>query len=56
MINKINAQITVGFVGHTSIDFLPELKNILEKLDGFRVIYFTTSSQKLFITEVGPIE
>jgi len=51
MSNKISAPVVVGIIGHTDIDLLPEIKHILENLDGLRIIYFKTSSEKLYITE-----
>jgi len=53
MKNKINAPVVVGIIGHSDIDLLPEIKHTLENLNGFKIIYFKTSSEKLFILEAG---
>lgn len=53
MKNKINAPVVVGIIGHSDIDFLPEIKHTLEHLDGFKIIYFKTSSEKLYIMQAG---
>jgi hypothetical protein len=53
MSNKFDAPLVVGIVGHADIDLLPEIKYYFENLDGFRLIYFKTSSEKLYIWERG---
>ena len=53
MSNKIDAPVVVGIIGHTDIDLLPEIKKYFENLDGFRLVYFKTSSEKLYIWEGG---
>lgn len=53
MKNKINAPVILGIVGHTDVDNLAKIKKILENIDGFKIIFFKTSSEKLFITEAG---
>jgi len=53
MKSRINAPVVVGVVGHAEIEILPEVKRVLENIDGFRVIFFKTSSQKLYIREGG---
>ena len=46
-----NAPVVVGIIGHTDIEKLPEIKVFFENLNGFRLIYFKTSSEKLYIKE-----
>jgi len=53
MKNKINAPVVVGVIGHSNIDFLADIKHTLETLDGFKIIYFKTSSEKLYIVQAG---
>lgn len=51
MKNLLNPPITIGIVGHTSIEDLPQLKKTLENISGFKIIFFRTSSGKLWIRE-----
>lgn len=43
--------VTVGVVGHCPIETLQELKHLLEALDSFDMVFFKTSSGKLWIKE-----
>ena len=43
--------IVVGFVGHTTIESLVQIKNEIEHLPNFKIIFFKTSSDKLWIKE-----
>ena len=49
--NIFDAPVTVGLVGHCPIEKLPELKEFFQHLEGFDVIFFRTSSGRLWITE-----
>ena len=48
-----NVPITVGFVGHIPIEFLNDLKNAVESIHNFDLVFFKTSSGKLWIKEGG---
>lgn len=48
---KIQDNLVVGIVGHVSIENLQSLKETVEKLPFFKIIYFKTSSEKLWIME-----
>lgn len=54
--NNFDPKIVVGLVGHTSIDKLPEIKDFFVNLEGFNLVYFKNSSEKLFITTEKPQE
>lgn len=43
--------VTVGFVGHIPIEFLQELKETLGALHEFDLVFFKTSSGRLWIKE-----
>ena len=43
--------VTVGIVGHCTIDNLQELKRLLETIPGFDLVFFKTSSGRLWIKE-----
>lgn len=43
--------VTVGVVGHIQIEDLAELKRTLEGVQGFKIVFFKTSSSKLWIQE-----
>ena len=45
--------LVVGFVGHISINDLKDFKDHLESFQGFKAIFFKTSSEKLWIKEGG---
>ena len=49
--NIFNPVLSVGIVGHCSIEELPELKHLLESLDSFDLVFFKTASGKLWIKE-----
>lgn len=49
--NGFNAPVTVGFVGHIPIEFLQDLKKVVESIPEFDVIFFKTSSGRLWIKE-----
>ena len=49
--NGFNAPVTVGFVGHIPIELLQELKEAVESIPDFNVIFFKTSSGRLWIQE-----
>ena len=48
---NFNPVLTVGIVGHCPIETLQELKDLVESLPCFQVIFFKTSSEKLWIKE-----
>ena len=52
--NHFDAPVVVGLVGHTDIDKLQDIKDFFENLEGFRLVFFKTSSEKLYIVERGP--
>lgn len=52
MLSKENSDIiVVGFVGHIPIDDLASLKKQIETISNFKIIFFKTSSGKLWIKE-----
>jgi len=46
-----NNTLVVAVVGHITIDELANLKEHIEKFPGFKIIFFKTSSEKLWIKE-----
>lgn len=46
-----NNKVVVGIVGHVSIDDLKDLKHLVENISFFKIIFFKTSSEKLWIKE-----
>ena len=48
---KKRLELVVGIIGHTNIETLSEIKSYFGKLDGFNLVYFKTSSEKLYIRE-----
>ena len=46
-----NTVVTIGIVGHCPIDELSEIKKIFENLGYFDLVFFKTSSGKLWIKE-----
>ena len=46
-----NNDIVIAFVGHTTIDAVADIKKAVECLPGFKVVFFKTSSDKLWIKE-----
>jgi len=44
-------KLVVGIVGHVSIDDIKELKDTIENISFFNLIFFKTSSEKLWIKE-----
>lgn len=54
--NKANLEkkrydVVIGFVGHTEIELLPQIKRTVENISGFNLIFFKTSSNKLLLVE-----
>ena len=45
------APLVVGLVGHCQVDALPKLKEFLDTLEGFEIIFFKVGSGKLWIKE-----
>ena len=45
--------VVIGIVGHTNIETLPKIKAIFDNFEGFSLVYFVTSSSKLYIVEEG---
>jgi len=53
----LDAPIIIAFVLHSKLESLPKIKNFLRQLEEnkeCRTIYFKTSSNKLYISEVQP--
>jgi hypothetical protein len=48
---KKRYDVVIGFVGHTEIDLLPQIKHAVENISGFNLIFFKTSSNKLKLVE-----
>lgn len=53
-LDKKRYDVVIGLVGHTNIELLPQIKRTVENISGFNLIFFKTSSKKLYITEVEP--
>lgn len=51
MKDKSYETITIGFVGHCPILALSEIKTTIEKIPSFKLVFFKTSSGKLWIQE-----
>ena len=51
-----NNPVTVGFVGHISIDALSKLKEAVGAVKEFDLVFFKTSSGRLWIKEGDPDE
>lgn len=51
-LDKKKYDVLIAFVRHTGIEFLPRIKHTVEGISGFNLIFFKTSSNKLFINEV----
>ncbi len=49
--DKFSVIVTTGFVGHCPIENLQELKEILEKLAFLDIVYFKTTSGRLWLKE-----
>lgn len=47
----MNFDVVVGIVGHADVDALPKIKTYFDQLGGFRLVFFKTSSEKLYIRE-----
>lgn len=43
--------VSIGFVGHCSLDALPHIKQIVETIPDFKLVFFKTTSSKLWIKE-----
>ena len=52
--SDFNPRIIVGIVAKSDIDSLQELKDFFDSLDGFSLVYFTTSGNPLYITDKKP--
>lgn len=48
-----NAPVTIGIVGHCDIEDLSRLKQVIQELEGFDLVFFKTSSGRLWIKEGG---
>ena len=51
MERKNDNVIVIGFVGHTTIESLAQIKKEIENLPNFKIVFFKTSSDKLWIKE-----
>jgi len=51
MDNQDNNIIVVAFVGHIPIENLASIKKQIEQLKDFKIVFFKTSSDKLWIKE-----
>jgi len=49
--NDFDVVITVGIIGHCPLEKLNELKQAVEQIDGFGMVFFKTSSGRLWIKE-----
>lgn len=49
--NQFDNPLVVGIVGHVQIEELPKIKKYFEELEGFRLVFFKTSTGKLYIKE-----
>ena len=47
----IDNLVVVAFVGHTSIENLALIKRQVEQIPGLKIVFFKTSSDKLWIKE-----
>ncbi len=52
--NNINAPVVVGVVGHLKPQDLKDFMDLIEKLPYFHLVFFKTSSEKLWIKEGVP--
>ncbi len=50
-LNGNNNVIVIGFVGHTTIESLVQIKREIESLPNLKIIFFKTSSSKLWLKE-----
>jgi hypothetical protein len=46
-----NSIVTIGFVGHCPIELLQSIKEQLNEISGFDVVFFKVSSGRLWIKE-----
>lgn len=46
-----NSSIVVAFVGHSTIEALAHIKKQVEQIRDFKIVFFKTSSDKLWIKE-----
>jgi len=53
---KDNDFLVVGIVGHIRINDLADFKLLIDKTPEFKLIFFKTSSEKLWIKEGGSNE
>ena len=49
--NGFDVIVTIGIVGHCPIERLQEIKQVLEAISDFDLVFFKTSSGKLWIQE-----
>jgi hypothetical protein len=42
--------LTIGFVGHCRIDDLSQVKESIENLPGFKLVFFKTTSGRIWLT------
>ena len=49
--NGFDVIVTIGIVGHCPLERLQELKRTLEAISDFDLVFFKTSSGKLWIKE-----
>ena len=47
---------TIGFVGHCGIENLANVKKAVEKINGFRLVHFKTTSGKFWLKETNSLE
>jgi len=50
-LDKKKFDVVIGFVGHTNIELLPQIKHAVENISDFNLIFFKTSSNKLILME-----
>ena len=49
MYNKNHKMMTLGVIGRCDIDDLSQIKKHIEEIPGFRVVFFKTTSGRLWI-------
>ena len=49
--DQLNEPLVIGIVGHCEIESLHEIKKFFQNLKGFRLVFFKTSTDKLYIKE-----
>jgi hypothetical protein len=49
MLEKYHQMMTLGVIGRCDINDLQQIKNDIEKITGFRVVYFKAASGRLWL-------